>query len=124
MKNRFALLLAFLISSCATVKKEPKDMTINESFEQHGAAISACYNQALEKVAAKDKAKFAGKVVVSATLDSAGKAAKTKIKESTLKNKEVEDCVLKNVNEGSYPPTERGSVSEVTYPYVFQTQQK
>lgn len=78
-------------------------------------AIRNCYNQELKKDPA-----LAGKVVIRFTVGPKGTITQAMVASSTLKNKEVESCMLKEVKSWIFPEPRRGESVDISFPFVFK----
>lgn len=78
-------------------------------------AIRNCYNQELKKDPA-----LAGKVVIRFTVGPKGTITQAVVASSTLKNKEVEGCMLKEVKSWIFPEPRRGESVDISFPFVFK----
>ena len=87
---------------------------IQRVIRRHRNQIRRVYESAL-----KASPKLAGKVVVKFTVGADGKVTKAEISESTLKNKQVEEGILRVVKRWIFPKPAGGSEVEITYPFVF-----
>ena len=80
-------------------------------------AIQACYSRELQR-----NKGLGGKVVVSWKIDSAGKVSRTKVRQTTLRNGRVEDCIVRQVNSMKFPSPKGGSSATVNFPFIFGQQ--
>ena len=92
---------------------------IHKIIKQHEGEIRYCYEKAL----LKDKT-LTGKVTTIFVIKD-GKVLQTFIKESTLKNREVEQCMKEHIQSWTFPRA-RSSCSfyQVEYPYEFVSNYK
>ena len=79
-------------------------------------AIKACYEQQL--ILAPD---LAGKVDIRWTIDQEGNVQTATVIGSTLKNGQVEDCVLRNIRRMKFQKP-KGGICIVKWPFVFNPQ--
>lgn len=79
------------------------------------AGVKYCYNQELKKDPG-----LAGKVVMKFLIQPKGTVSKVEVKESSLKNKEVEGCMVKEIEGWQFPEPRRGETVPVTFPFVFK----
>ncbi len=87
---------------------------IQKIVRQHSGEIRQCY----EKEYAKDKS-LKGRVLVSWYITQVGSAKRVTIKDNTLNNKKVEDCVTKAVSLWRFPSTKGTGSMHVEYPFIF-----
>ena len=80
-----------------------------------GAQARGCYERALLK-----EPGLAGKVVLEWTISTGGTVVSAKTKSSTLRNGEVEGCILRNLKTWKFPPA-KGGVVIVSYPFLFNS---
>jgi TonB family protein len=80
------------------------------------SAIRACY----EKVLLREPS-LEGRVVVSFTIHPNGAVTEAKISSNTLKQAQVEECLLQIISKMQFQPIERGGIVRVNYPFVFNT---
>lgn len=88
---------------------------VKEVILSHMNAVKHCYNQELKKDAA-----LAGKVVVKFTVGAKGPVTSATVKQTTLNNKEVEDCMVKEVKTWIFPEPRRGEIVEISFPFLFK----
>lgn len=88
--------------------------TIRKYIRSHVAPIRECYEQGLRKLSGLE-----GKVVVSFLVSPTGKVVQSTVKETTLHDAVVEQCVLDKVNRWSFAAPSDGNSISVTYPFVF-----
>ncbi len=77
--------------------------------------VEACYEAALRELP-----DLRGKVIVSFSIDPAGKVQEARIKESSLSNAAVEACVVGQVQALAFPATGATEPVKVAYPFVFE----
>ena len=63
---------------------------------------------------------LAGKVVLFLEITDEAAVKSAKIKSTTLKNENVENCLIEKVKTFVFPAASKGTVAEVLYPIVFQ----
>ncbi len=87
---------------------------IQRVIRRHRNQIRAVYESAL-----KSNPTLAGKVVIKMTIGADGKVEKVEIAESTLKDKRVEERLMKVVKRLQFPKLPGGGKMVVSYPFVF-----
>jgi len=88
---------------------------VQRVVQQHRAELRACY----EREAAKVKG-LSGKVDVSWIVAANGLVMSVGINESTIGNKNVENCVVNSIKHWRFPaPKGGGMVRIASYPFVF-----
>jgi len=88
---------------------------IVQVIEANQTAVVGCYNSELKK-----NSQLKGKVVMSWRIGLDGKTRKVKVSSSTLKNKAVEDCLLRQLK-GAHFPKPDGGMCQIRYPFVFSS---
>ena len=82
-------------------------------IEANQTAVLGCYNTELKK-----NSQLKGKVVMNWQIGLDGKTRKVKVESSTLKNKPVEDCLLRQLK-GAHFPKPEGGMCQIRFPFVF-----
>lgn len=88
---------------------------IKDVIVSHMPAIKYCYNQELKK-----DPDLAGKVVIKFTVGPKGTVTRTEVKETTLKNKDVESCMVTEIKAWIFPEPRRGESVDIAFPFVFK----
>jgi hypothetical protein len=78
-------------------------------------AIRACYERQLQR----DRS-LSGKVAVQWKIDASGKVMLARVRNTTMRNGSVEDCIVRQVQSMRFP-SHKG-VAVVTFPFVFAPQ--
>ncbi|MBI5512049.1 MAG: AgmX/PglI C-terminal domain-containing protein [Deltaproteobacteria bacterium] len=91
--------------------REVIQKVINENKQQ----IRYCYEVELQR-----KQDLEGKVGVKWIIAATGMVAKVMVTESTLKNKNVEECIMAKIRGWKFPAPAGGGIVEVNYPFVFR----
>ncbi len=94
-----------------TIDREAVAKTVNSHLQE----VRGCYERALLK-----EPGLAGKVVLEWTISTGGTVVSAKTKSSTLRNGEVEGCILRNLKTWKFPPA-KGGVVIVSYPFLFNS---
>jgi TonB family protein len=76
--------------------------------------LKACYERALGS-----ESDLHGKVVLSWDISDSGSASNVRVKESSLENMRLEQCLLKLVTNWRFPAPPRDQIAEVTFPFIF-----
>jgi hypothetical protein len=136
----FAMGTCFALAACATTSEEGKpvpvvvrggeEMTINTGgippdkqadiylvLQQRDASARKCYQDVLNE---KHTREFKGTVKIMLSLNTNGSAKGVKIMGGSLKNKEVEDCLIETVKDFEFPKLDRPG--DVQYDYTFEPQ--
>ncbi len=88
---------------------------IRRIIAKHRPEVKYCYEKELVKH--KD---LMGKVVVTFIIAGTGRVIKAYIKQSTMGNKAVEQCIVSRVKRWKFPQPKGGGIVEVTYPFIFK----
>lgn len=129
MKVAFIVCWVFLFSLSDQVKanqstqqesyvqkvKEDRE-AIRQKIKEHIPEIRECYEKEL-----RQKPELKGKIVVDFEVDSSGSAQKVSIneKKTQLKDPGVQACLIAHMKAWKFPPAPEGSVTVITYPFVF-----
>jgi TonB family protein len=90
-----------------------KESDIQKVVAARQAGITYCY----EKELARDP-ELQGKVTVNWRIGTDGKVMKVIVENSTLGNKDVEACMMRNIERWQFPKPE-GGMCQIRYPFVF-----
>ena len=88
---------------------------IQKVVRQHVGEIRSCY----EREFAKDSS-LTGRVVMVWIVNPDGSVSKAMVKETTLRNKKVEECLKNSVLHWRFPAPKGGGLVQVEYPFVFE----
>jgi len=88
---------------------------IQTVVRKHRDELRACYEQEVAKVKG-----LRGKIDVNWVIAADGSVFSAGINESTIKNENVENCVLNAIKDWRFPAPKRGMVRVSTYPFVFE----
>ena len=91
---------------------------IQKVVRSHFSELRACYENEFER----DKNVGSGKVTVSWKVDETGAASGVTIKETTLKNKRVEDCLVEAISRWRFPKPTGGVWAHIEYSFDFELQ--
>lgn len=80
------------------------------------ARFKYCYEKQLNA-----NPNLSGKIAVYFTIAPTGSVASAKIRESSMKNRNVESCVTKVMRSLKFPQPRGGGIVVVTYPFIFQS---
>ena len=119
---RYALLALLLVPALADAQTIGRIETnpggsgaadeINRVIKANAKQIRLCYSRQLEK-----QPKLEGKVVVNFRIETDGSTKKVTVKQTTLRSKPVEKCIVGEVAKLKFAPREISSV--VNYPFLF-----
>ncbi len=88
---------------------------IQKVVRQHSGELRACYEKELNKIKGLN-----GRVVVVWLISPQGTVTKALVKESSIKNKNVENCVVNSVKFWRFPAPKGGGIVQIEYPFVFE----
>ena len=92
-----------------------KESDIQKVVSARQSGITYCY----EKELARDP-ELQGKVTVNWRIGVDGKVMKVIVENSTLNNKEVEGCMMRQIERWAFPKPE-GGMCQIRYPFVFNS---
>ncbi|MDI3289694.1 AgmX/PglI C-terminal domain-containing protein [Polyangium sp. 15x6] len=93
-----------------TLTNEQIQTAVNENVK----AFDGCYSLGVDK-----EGKLAGTVTIQATVGPLGTVNEASVKNSTVKNPKVEDCVRKAFKTVKFPRPAGGGTVMITYPMTF-----
>ena len=88
--------------------------TIRRTIRQHAAEYKYCYEKQLNVV--RD---LAGKVTMKFTISGNGSVIAAAVEESTMGDREVENCLVAKIKRWVFPEPKGGGIVIVKYPFVF-----
>jgi hypothetical protein len=89
---------------------------INAVVRRRQDRIRLCYERQLNF-----SPKLSGKVTVDFTIGKTGNVITSRIAEDTMKNDNVRECILSEVNTWNFPAPVGGTLVHVDYPFVFES---
>lgn len=89
--------------------------TIRRIIRQHQAEYKYCYEKQLNI-----KRDLAGKVTVKFTIAGNGSVIAASVDESTMGDREVENCLVDKIKRWVFPEPKGGGIVIVKYPFVFK----
>ena len=105
----FSLLL---ITGCSSFPKHTgKAEAIEEALVSHRNEFASCYE--------KSKTKNTGRINTQFAVTASGTPSEIKILETTLHDRETEQCVLGTIMSIKFPSSSAGETAQVTYPFKF-----
>ena len=87
---------------------------IQRIVRQHTGELRACYERELAKVKGLN-----GKVTMNWFVSADGSVTKVFVKETTMKNKNVENCMKNSIQHWRFPAPKGGGMCSVIYPFDF-----
>lgn len=109
------LTLAFsALSGCGTIehKRGSNAEVLIRHFEQHNAKVKSCYSLHRTGV---------GFITIQWTVNDQGQISDIGLKERTLNNLDLENCLLREIKAISFPPTPRFTTATVEYKFQFSS---
>ena len=104
------------------VKRLPPEVTgsldkriIQKVVHQHMRELHACYEKELLK-----NRSLAGRIIVMWIIARQGDVSKAFIKESDIKNKNMEKCITNSIKYWRFPPPRDGGIVQVVFPFEFE----
>jgi TonB family protein len=91
--------------------------------DQVGRVLNRAHNQAkycYEKELTRNP-NLSGKITTQFTIGPSGAVVDTRLSESTMNDKAVEDCLVRVIQRLRFPPCVGGGTAEVTYPWIFKS---
>ena len=107
--------LSFATESKGTIEKS----RLEDAIKQHIDEFRLCYEERTMKGGAPDS----GKVVTIFTIGPEGRVTQAGIKSTSLKDPEIETCLVSVLKRTRFPKPNHGAV-EVTYPFEFSSTRK
>ncbi|MBX2994844.1 MAG: TonB family protein [Bdellovibrionaceae bacterium] len=88
---------------------------IQSVIQTNISGVMNCYEEAERKTPG-----IAGRIKITFEVAADGRVRKTQISESSLKNKQAEDCVVAESKKWIFPKPVGGEIVEVHYPFAFE----
>jgi pSer/pThr/pTyr-binding forkhead associated (FHA) protein/outer membrane biosynthesis protein TonB len=82
--------------------------------------IRGCYDKLTSRMSSAQRREFVGRVVISWEIVARGKAQSVRVKNSTLNNSELENCIRNRLATWTFPEPPGDTIAEVSYPFVFK----
>ena len=89
---------------------------VGRVVRRHWNEIKACYERELNKNPNLD-----GKVAVNFVIGPVGDVTETTVREASLDDANVQECMLRHIRTWVFPPPRGGGTVHVNYPWVFST---
>jgi TonB family protein len=90
---------------------------IRRVVRQHRREIKYCYEKELQS-----NPELAGRVTVNFTITPSGDVVSALVKESSLGNTAVEQCMQNKIRHWTFPGTEQPGMVQVNYPFNFSAE--
>jgi len=91
---------------------------IDAYIRRNLAKIRWCYEKELNK-----DPKIFGKIVINFVIAKTGRVSTSKVKRTTMGNRNVESCVATQIKKIRFPKPKGGGIVIVNYPFVFKNSQ-
>jgi TonB family protein len=88
---------------------------VGEVIHRHLSEIRYCYETAMLR-----NSDVAGKLAISFAIGGKGLVTESSIKQSTLDDPRLDDCILRRLNTWKFPQPSGGVTVQVTYPFIFK----
>lgn len=89
---------------------------VGEVIHRHMSEVRYCYESAMIR-----QPDVEGKLITSFTINGQGIVASSAVKDSTLPDPRLDDCILRRLASWKFPLPRGGVDVSVTYPFVFKT---
>ncbi|MBX5483786.1 MAG: TonB family protein, partial [Myxococcaceae bacterium] len=99
------------VAASGSIDRDAVAKVINSHFQE----VRACYERAL----LKDPG-LSGKAVLEWSISTSGIVTTARTKSSSLRNNEVESCILRAIKSWRFPHAKGGTVI-ITYPFLFNS---
>lgn len=86
---------------------------INEVVRSHLGSLEYCYNRRLKR-----NPNLQGRIVIQFTIKADGTILDCKVVESSMEDRNVEQCLVRSISRWNFPGITEGS-TEITYPFMF-----
>lgn len=127
LKFFFVLLFILICNSCANSSKKTEKVNIEQI--ENSSLDRASFNKVISSLNSKLKACYedelanipdlSGKVTYSWEINPKGHVEKIRVKETTLKNENVEKCVATLIIETTFPKPKNNRNNSIIYPFTF-----
>lgn len=88
---------------------------IQKVVRQHAGELRACYEKEVAKIKGLN-----GRIVIVWLISPQGAVTKALVKETTMKNKNVENCIINSIKFWRFPAPKGGGMVQIEYPFVFE----
>lgn len=89
---------------------------VGEVIHRHLSEVRYCYESAMIR-----QNDIEGKLMVAFTIGGTGMVKSTEVKQSTLSDARLDDCILRRLATWKFPLPKGGVDVAVTYPFIFKT---
>ena len=103
----------------ATIDGKLSRNSFLRTIHNHRHEIKYCYERELIRFP-----KLSGRIAVTLHIAPSGMVINPVIKSSTVKNKNLERCLLGKISNWTFPRPEGGKMVATTYPFIFRTKKK
>ena len=113
VKLAFLLILTFSLAACSSKSDVQKQRSeINDVVKSNQDSFLHCF---------KDQGdKLAGKILIWFIIETDGSVRSVTLKESTIDNPVIEQCMMKEVMSLKFKPKMSSKKIEITYPFTFK----
>jgi TonB family protein len=89
---------------------------VGEVIHRHLSEVRYCYESAMLRTP-----DIEGKLIVNFTIGGPGNVKSSEVKNSTLPDPRLDDCIIRRLNTWKFPNTKGGVDVAVSYPFIFKT---
>ena len=89
---------------------------VGEVIHRHMSEVRYCYESAMLR-----QPDIEGKLLVNFTISGSGAVKTADVKQSTLPDPRLDDCIIRRLMTWKFPNTKGGIEVAVTYPFIFKT---
>lgn len=89
---------------------------VGEVIHRHLSEVRYCYESAMLRTP-----DIEGKLIVNFTIGGPGNVKTSEVKNSTLPDPRLDDCIIRRLNTWKFPNTKGGIDVAVSYPFIFKT---
>ncbi len=89
---------------------------VGEVIHRHMSEVRYCYESAMLR-----QPDIEGKLLVNFTISGSGAVKTADMKQSTLPDPRLDDCIIRRLMTWKFPNTKGGIEVAVTYPFIFKT---
>jgi TonB family protein len=112
------LILTIFSQGCSTNPASVDRDAIDSTLKSHRAEFRDCYERQVN--ASSENSGLRGNIILAFVIQPSGKPSQVTVKQTTLKNYMVENCVMSVLSQVQFPPPKGGLPVTVTYPFNFE----
>jgi TonB family protein len=100
----------------STVEEGLTKEEVGRVIHAHMSEIRYCYESSMIR-----SPELQGRLILDFTINSLGKVAIASVKESSLQDPRLDDCIVRRLTKWQFPKPKGGVDVAVTYPFIFKT---